>query len=194
MAALRRCLEDPFQEEKAKSKMQKLWQGSSSVADFTSEFHQLAGQIRDWPESVIIHFYKKALDPELAQWGTIGGGPPTLAGWHWRAGETEIRMLKAQSYRHRSSPRRLSPLPRPQHPIVGTPHPRGDPGTKESQYVRCRWLGLCHMATACPEKKVVVPFVVCFGFVQRLLNHPPIVLKGKNPSRQVSRSRPDPRQ
>uniref|UniRef100_A0ACB8E6F4 Uncharacterized protein n=1 Tax=Sphaerodactylus townsendi TaxID=933632 RepID=A0ACB8E6F4_9SAUR len=70
MSALRRKFEDTFQEERAWRKLQNLRQGTRSVADFTSEFCQLAGQIRDWPEPVLIHFYKEALDPEIAQWGT----------------------------------------------------------------------------------------------------------------------------
>uniref|UniRef100_A0ACB8FTC5 Uncharacterized protein n=1 Tax=Sphaerodactylus townsendi TaxID=933632 RepID=A0ACB8FTC5_9SAUR len=80
MSALRQRFEDPFQEERMKQKPQNLQQGTRSVVDFTSEFCQLAGQIRDWPEQVLIHFYKEALDPEIVQWGMMGGGPPTLAG------------------------------------------------------------------------------------------------------------------
>uniref|UniRef100_A0ACB8FT61 Uncharacterized protein n=1 Tax=Sphaerodactylus townsendi TaxID=933632 RepID=A0ACB8FT61_9SAUR len=136
MSALCRRFEGPFQEERAKRKLQNLRQGMRLVADFTSEFCQLAGQIRDWPEPVLVHFYKEALDPEIAQWGTMGADPPTLAGWYRRAGETEICLIKAQSYQCQSSPRRRSP-PAPAR-WGGTsvkPHPiaEWDLGSEESQ-------------------------------------------------------------
>uniref|UniRef100_A0ACB8F7K9 Uncharacterized protein n=1 Tax=Sphaerodactylus townsendi TaxID=933632 RepID=A0ACB8F7K9_9SAUR len=51
--------EDPFQEERVRRKLQNLRQGTRSAADFTLEFRQLAGQIRDWPEPVLIHWIRR---------------------------------------------------------------------------------------------------------------------------------------
>uniref|UniRef100_A0ACB8F0R6 Uncharacterized protein n=1 Tax=Sphaerodactylus townsendi TaxID=933632 RepID=A0ACB8F0R6_9SAUR len=66
---------------RARWKLQNLQQGTRLVADFTLEFRQLARQIRDWPEPVLIHFHKEALDPEITQWGTMAATPQ-----RWRDG------------------------------------------------------------------------------------------------------------
>uniref|UniRef100_A0ACB8E6Y8 Uncharacterized protein n=1 Tax=Sphaerodactylus townsendi TaxID=933632 RepID=A0ACB8E6Y8_9SAUR len=56
LGALRRQFEDPFEEEKARARLRQIRQGSRSMSECVSEFHQLAGVVQDWPEQVKIHF------------------------------------------------------------------------------------------------------------------------------------------
>uniref|UniRef100_A0ACB8E6M1 Uncharacterized protein n=1 Tax=Sphaerodactylus townsendi TaxID=933632 RepID=A0ACB8E6M1_9SAUR len=135
--------EDHFQEEKVHTRLQKIRQGTQSVAKYISEFRQLARVI------------------QLAQWALVTGELTTLEEWYIRAGEVEIQLHKVQQLKQRSSPS-CKPLPPP--PLRGPmklPLPScSDRGVEETHYTCHRRLGLrlhCggegHMATVSPGKK-----------------------------------------
>uniref|UniRef100_A0ACB8EM87 Uncharacterized protein n=1 Tax=Sphaerodactylus townsendi TaxID=933632 RepID=A0ACB8EM87_9SAUR len=92
MLALRQQFEDPFEEEKAHARLQQIRQGSLSMSEYISEFHQLAGVVQGWPEQVKIHFFREGLHPEVAQWAMVTAEPTSLAGWYTRAAEAEVRL------------------------------------------------------------------------------------------------------
>uniref|UniRef100_A0ACB8FS81 Uncharacterized protein n=1 Tax=Sphaerodactylus townsendi TaxID=933632 RepID=A0ACB8FS81_9SAUR len=128
------------------------------MADYVSEFCQLAGVIQDWPEPVKIHFFKERLHPEVAQWVTVE--PTSLAVWYMRAGEAEILLCRVQLLKQRSSPLREAPPPTPCcSPLGGVASGHRNKGAAESLYAcHCR-LGLClhcrgerHLAAVCPSK------------------------------------------
>uniref|UniRef100_A0ACB8E711 Uncharacterized protein n=1 Tax=Sphaerodactylus townsendi TaxID=933632 RepID=A0ACB8E711_9SAUR len=96
MLALWWQFEDPFQVEKARARLQRIRQGTRSMADYVSEFRQLAGVIQDWPEPVKIHFFEEGLHPEVAQWALVTAELTSLVGWYAQAGEAEIWLWKVQ--------------------------------------------------------------------------------------------------
>uniref|UniRef100_A0ACB8FC15 Uncharacterized protein n=1 Tax=Sphaerodactylus townsendi TaxID=933632 RepID=A0ACB8FC15_9SAUR len=122
----------PFQEEKARPRLQRIRQGTRSVADYVSALWQLARVIQDWPEPVKIHFFKEGLHPEVAQWALVTAEPTSLAGWYMWAGEAEIWLHKVQLLKQRSSPLRKASL----LPLAGTLpalRRRGAPGHRVPQ-------------------------------------------------------------
>uniref|UniRef100_A0ACB8EC50 Uncharacterized protein n=1 Tax=Sphaerodactylus townsendi TaxID=933632 RepID=A0ACB8EC50_9SAUR len=81
MISLHRCFEDPLLEEKVWDHLQQLKQGYCLVADYESEFCQLASHLQNWPKHIFIHMFKDGLDSEVLQWALAARDLNTLMGW-----------------------------------------------------------------------------------------------------------------
>uniref|UniRef100_A0ACB8FTF0 Uncharacterized protein n=1 Tax=Sphaerodactylus townsendi TaxID=933632 RepID=A0ACB8FTF0_9SAUR len=74
-------------------------QGTRSVADFVSEFRQLAAVIQDWLELVKIHFFKEWLHPKVAQWALVTAEPTSLAGGKVKKAGAASRVVKKPPFK-----------------------------------------------------------------------------------------------
>uniref|UniRef100_A0ACB8F3S7 Uncharacterized protein n=1 Tax=Sphaerodactylus townsendi TaxID=933632 RepID=A0ACB8F3S7_9SAUR len=69
---------------------------SALVADYGTEFWQLASHLCNWPERIFIHMFKDGLDAEVLQWARVSGDPDTFMGSICLVGDSEGCLKEVQ--------------------------------------------------------------------------------------------------
>lgn len=57
--------EDSSQTQEAEARIKMMKQRGWPTKEIVQEFHHLAGKFRNWPERILMHYFKKCLDEEL---------------------------------------------------------------------------------------------------------------------------------
>ncbi|XP_034275328.1 uncharacterized protein LOC117666666 [Pantherophis guttatus] len=73
------------QQVEAEHQITTLRQAGRPAKEFVWEFQRLAGKLRDWPEQLMVHTFKEALDPDLRQACSIRGTPTQIQAWYENA-------------------------------------------------------------------------------------------------------------
>lgn len=89
MTALRQRFEDPLADRKARDRIKNAQQGRRRVAEYTEEFRNLAYRL-DWPECVLVTYFKDGLNDDLYTACVARGDPARLHDWYMLAEEVEI--------------------------------------------------------------------------------------------------------
>lgn len=79
--ALRARFEDPSQVQRAEVEVLGLKQRGRPVREYVREFQRAAGQLRSWPECLLVHHFQAGLDKDLRQVCVVRGTPGRLHEW-----------------------------------------------------------------------------------------------------------------
>lgn len=90
--ALRARFGDPHLKENARTDLKQLRQGSMTVREYSAVFRSLAAKLPDWPESLLVDYYRAGLNLEIMRKAIEHADPQTLVGWIQAASEVEARI------------------------------------------------------------------------------------------------------
>ncbi|KAK9397281.1 hypothetical protein NXF25_020642 [Crotalus adamanteus] len=141
--ALKTRFEDPTRQLRAKAQLVGLQQKGRPVQEYIREFQKVAGRLRSWPDSLLIHHFRTGLDTTIRQACIVRGVVGRLADWYRAVVELDVGL--------RDHPGRWEDRPcRSQdQPVGGTTQTL--PGTVRSRPTfrcfRCNWPG--HRAAEC---------------------------------------------
>ncbi|XP_077181109.1 uncharacterized protein LOC143831722 [Paroedura picta] len=155
VVALRRRFQDPQAEDKAKSRIKGLRQGTRGVMDYIDIFRREAGKVFSWNEETQIEYFREGLNPKLREWAVIKGTEEdlsTLEGWCFVVAKLEASLgWAAAPPREAKGGSAEAPRPgpdnsRPKRP----PNPERERRRREGLCLKCGGSG--HFAAACQRQ------------------------------------------
>lgn len=110
LATFFQLLEVPFRGpalvENARTDLRNLKQGTMTVKEYSAKFCTIATNLADWPDSLLVEYYRDGLSVELQCKAIDYSSPQTLVEWIQAASEMEAhsRLVKSVRQRRSSSP------------------------------------------------------------------------------------------
>ncbi|XP_039196943.1 uncharacterized protein LOC120306935 isoform X2 [Crotalus tigris] len=123
--ALKTRFEDPTRLQRAEAQLVNLRQRGRPVQEYIREFQKVAGKLRSWPDSLLIHHFRNGLDTNIRQACIIRGVVGRLADWFRAAVELDIGLRDRPGGRE-DRPRRNQdqPVGGPTQTMQGTVRPK----------------------------------------------------------------------
>ncbi|XP_054857093.1 formin-1-like [Eublepharis macularius] len=149
IATLRAKYEDPLEEERTRTELQTLRQGSQPVREYAAKFRQLAAKCPHCEEGTKIVMFRNGMNPRLLNPALMQDDPPTLMGWIQLACEVENRtqVVRLVEQQQAMGYRRPPPVARGAH---GVPPVRGARETRWRQDLCLQCGNSGHFAAECP--------------------------------------------
>ncbi|KAK9395754.1 RTL1: Retrotransposon-like 1 [Crotalus adamanteus] len=112
LEALRAQFEDPSRVQQAEAEVLGLRQKGLPVREYVREFQRVAGQLRTWPEHLLVYHFRRGLDKDLRQACVVRGVPSRLQDWFRVVSELDTGLQEFRgSMSDQSLPRRTGPWP-----------------------------------------------------------------------------------
>ncbi|XP_039196604.1 uncharacterized protein LOC120306793 [Crotalus tigris] len=145
--ALKTRFEDPIRLLRAEAQLVGLRQGGRPVQDYIREFQKVAGRLRSWPDSLLIHHFRTGLDTTIRQACIVRGVAGRLTDWSRAAVELDVG-LRDRPGRREERPRRNQdqPVGGTSPDVLSTIRPK-----PTFRCFRCNWPG--HRAAECGTPK-----------------------------------------
>ncbi|KAK9408175.1 hypothetical protein NXF25_006949 [Crotalus adamanteus] len=123
--ALKTRFEDPTRLQRAEAQLVNLRQRGRPVQEYIREFQKVAGRLRSWPDSLLIHHFRTGLDTNIRQACIIRGVVGRLADWFKAAVELDIGLRDRLGGREdRSRRNQDQPVGGPTQAMPSTVRPR----------------------------------------------------------------------
>lgn len=161
-----------------------------SAKEYSAAFRNIATKLPDWPEGLLVDYYKEGLNMEILGKAIAHANPQSLVRWIQAAAEVEAQLRLIRSLKQLRAPSAPSSQPKPLPLHVGkkqVTQPKTDASSEQCFKSGCCLTcgGMGRFAAQCP---LPAPAGDTPGQAKKLSSSPPQKLTSLKPTKKFAKS------